>query len=446
MQGPFVLTLLALAVFASVGVTAALSDAPAASPAATAGDYGDAPLSAVADLGRKIFFDAHLSVSGKQSCASCHDPSNAYAPSNALAVQLGGPGMNQPGFRTVPSLDYMNTTPVFEVGPESLAEIEGAQLGPVARSSTGMSKADMAASGIANPVPEGGFFWDGRADTLQEQPNGPLLSPFEMANPDVHSVVEKLRAAPYAADLRALFGANVFDDDNMALAEADFALGRYEYEDPSFHPFTSKYDAYLAGKAALTADEAAGLKLFDDPKKGNCSACHLDQRDADGRPPMFTDFEYEALAVPRNPAIPADADPRFHDLGICGPLRDDVYAHQSANCGLFKTPTLRNVATRHVFFHNGVYDNLTDVVRFYVERDTQPGKIYPHDAYGHVLMANDLPWQYAPNMDVIDAPFDRHRGDPPALDDREIDQVVAFLKTLTDGYTTGLASTTAAAK
>ncbi len=221
------------------------------------------------------------------------------------------------------------------------------------------------------------------------------------------------------------------------MSEASFALARYEIEDPSFHPFSSKYDAYLAGKVRLSADEAAGLKLFEDAKKGNCSSCHLDKVDDAGRPPMFTDFEYEGLGVPRNPAIPANADPSYFDVGICGPMRADSYAQQSANCALFKTPTLRNVATRHVFFHNGVYHNLTDVLRFYVQRDTNPGNIYPKGPDGTVEKLNDVPKKYWPNIDVIDAPFDRHPGQQPALTDDEIKQVVAFLSTLTDGYKPG---------
>lgn len=428
--------LVAFSAVAGLAVTADHARADADGSTAHA-DYAAAPLSAVAQLGKKLFFDARLSASGMQSCASCHDPRTAYAPDNALAVQRGGPDMKQPGIRAVPSLDYMETTPVFEIGPESLTEVETPQPTIVASAPTGQSKASLAAQAAANPVPEGGYFWDGRADTLQEQPSGPLLSPFEMANPDVHSVVAKLKTAAYAGDFRALFGAHIFDDETMAMSEASFALARYEVEDPSFHPFSSKYDAYLAGKAKLTADEAAGLRLFEDPKKGNCSSCHLDQKDADGRPPMFTDFEYEALAVPRNPAIPANADPNYYDTGICGPLRSDIYAQQAANCALFKTPTLRNVATRHVFFHNGVYDNLTDVVRFYVQRDTEPEKIYPKGPDGRVEMYNDVPKKYWPNVDIIDAPFDRHPGQPPALDDHEIAQVVAFLKTLTDGYKPG---------
>ncbi|MDR3470282.1 MAG: cytochrome c peroxidase [Devosia sp.] len=399
-----------------------------------AGAAAPAPLSAMAQLGQKMFFDAGLSASGRQSCASCHVPYKAFAPDNALAVQLGGPDMKGPGIRATPSLGYMTTTPPFSIGPESLFEVEGQPTGPTAATLTGRSKAALAAQAQANPVPEGGFFWDGRADTLEEQPMGPLLSPFEMANASVHEVVDHLEHAAYVDDFRALFGPHVFDDEAMAMGEASFALARYEAEDPGFSPFSSKYDAYLAGKARLTADEAAGLKLFDDPKKGNCSSCHLDKPTADGRPPVFTDFEYEALGLPRNRAIPANADPTYFDLGICGPMRKDDFAKQAANCGLFKTPTLRNVATRQAFFHNGVFHRLEDVLDFYVERDIHPETFYPRGADGKVDKFDDLPALYHKNIDVIDAPFDRHPGQQPALDAHERQQIIAFLKTLTDGY------------
>ena len=428
-----ILASLALAGFALAG--AARSQAGSEAGA----DYGGedvSKLSAVAQLGAKIFFDTSLSSSGKMACATCHDPAHAYAPANDRAVQFGGPILDRPGIRTVPSLAYKLLTPVFSVGPESPFEEEngrtpGTTTPAAAARPSGLPKA---ASNAAGMVPQGGFFWDGRADTLEEQTLGPLLSPFEMDNPGAEAVYQKLIHAAYADAMPKLFGAAVPGDHALTLAEAEFALARYQVEEPRFHAFSSKYDAYLAGTATLTPVEARGMKLFDDPKKGNCAACHLDRPAADGTPPVFTDYEYEALGVPRNPAIPANADPHHFDLGICGPLRDDTYAKQPANCGLFKTPTLRNVATRHVFFHNGVYTNLTDVVRFYVLRESEPEKIYPRGPDGRVEKYDDLPPQYRKNIDVLDAPFDRKLGDKPALDDAEIDDLVAFLKTLTDGY------------
>ncbi len=183
------------------------------------------------------------------------------------------------------------------------------------------------------------MFWDGRAGTLQEQVLGPLYSPFEMAI-NQHALYQRLKS-DYGDEIARLLGEGVLADEKSAVEEAGFALARFEAEDASFHAFTSKYDYFLEGEAQLTPAEARGLKLFGDEKKGNCAACHLDQPGADGAPPVFTDYEYEALGAPRNPAIPANADPTYFDLGICGPLRDDFYAKQEANCGLFETPTLR---------------------------------------------------------------------------------------------------------
>ena len=134
--------------------------------------------------------------------------------------------------------------------------------------------------------------------------------------------------------------------------------------------------------------------------------------------PQFTDFGYAAVGAPRNRAIPANADSRYYDLGLCGPLRSDL-ADKRQYCGLFRTPSLRNVAIRCVFFHNGVFHRLEDVVRFYAERDTQPQKWYPRGANGATLKFDDLPRRYQGNLDTK-APFDRHAGDPPALSEADI--------------------------
>ena len=170
---------------------------------------------------------------------------------------------------------------------------------------------------------------------------------------------------------------------------------------------------------------------------GICALCHPIKPSADGRlPPAFTDYEFEALGAPRNMDIPANSDPHYYDLGLCGPFRTD-FAAAGPYCGLFKTPSLRNVATRKVFFHNGVFHSLDEVMHFYVERETNPGKWYPKLATGEIDRYNDLPSKYKPNVDVADAPFDRKQGDAPALDDAEIADVIAFLQTLTDGYRPG---------
>ena len=363
---------------------------------------GNAPkaLSAAADLGRQIFSDTSLSVSGKLSCASCHDPGRAHAGSDGLAVPFGGPLGLTPGFRNAPSLNYLERNPPFFFASDG--------------------------------TPTGGFDRDGRANTLAEQSERPFLAPHEMANGDHATMVAKLARASYAAQFRQVFGAGIFGDPDAAFARAQYALQQYQLEDDDFHPYDSKYDAFVAGKAQLTAQELHGLALFNDPQKGNCAACHPSSK-VNGQPALFTDFTYDNLGVPRNASIPANADPTYYDLGLCGPFRADL-AYRGDLCGAFKVPTLRNIAITAPYFHNGRFDDLKDVVRFYVRRDTNPEEWYPRAADGSIAKFDDLPPQYRNNVNQTEVPYNRKPGDAPALTDAEIDDLVAFLQTLTDGY------------
>jgi cytochrome c peroxidase len=232
-----------------------------------------------------------------------------------------------------------------------------------------------------------------------------------------------------------LFGPAVFSSPNLALGEAYSALAQFQTEDRRFHPYDSKFDYNLAGRVALTEQEALGKELFDSPNKGNCASCHIDKLAKETLlAPVFTDYQFEALGAPRNTKLAANRNSKFFDEGLCGPLRKD-FANQPNYCGLFKTPTLRNVATRKVFYHNGVFTSLEEAVRFYVERETKPSKWYPKSADGRVLKYNDLPAAHSGNVDIKDAPFDRKLGQEPALNDKEIAAIVAFLQTLSDGYT-----------
>lgn len=135
--------------------------------------------------------------------------------------------------------------------------------------------------------------------------------------------------------------------------------------------------------------------------------------------------------MPRNPEIHANASTTYFDRGLCGPLRTDQSAEQKY-CGLFKTPTLRNVAARQVFFHNGRFHTLKEALRFYVRRDTDLRMWYPVSPAGTVSKFDDLPPELRGNVDVIDEPLTRKEGGSPAWTDAEIDDVIAFLETLTD--------------
>ncbi|WP_322405407.1 cytochrome-c peroxidase [Massilia luteola] len=391
-----------LAILLAAGVTACGggADGTPTSPTSTAGAVSSS-FSPSAVLGERIYNDVSLSASGRQSCATCHNPDNAHGPTNDFAVQLGGPNGDVPGFRASPSLRYMQQTPAFHF------EADG--------------------------TPVGGFDRDGRARTLEEQAERPFLAAHEMANASKQDVVARLRRASYAAQFRATFGDNIFDNVDQAFNRAQFALQQFENEDPRFHPFDSKYDLFLAGKATLSDAELRGLALFNNPTKGNCAACHTSARGADGSAPLFTDFSYDNLGVPRNARIPATHDPAYFDLGLCGPDRTDLVARVDL-CGAFKVPTLRNVATRKVFFHNGAFTNLTDVVRFYVTRDTNPERWYPVNADGTVDKFDDLPPALRANVNTTEVPYNRRPGMAPALNEAEIADLVQFLGTLTDGY------------
>jgi cytochrome c peroxidase len=362
-------------------------------------------------LGQALFFDPSLSGSGKLACSSCHDPAHGFGPANALAVQLGGGDMRQPGVRAAPSLKYLQVVPPFT---EHFHDSE-----------------DEADESVDNG-PTGGLTWDGRVDRGADQARIPLLSDFEMGNRDEAEVARRVLAAGHGKQIAAIAGPKAAANSATVYKTALKALEVYQQDYRTFYPYSSKYDAMLAGKAELTPEEARGLALFNAPDKGNCASCHISRRGNDGTPPQFTDFGLIALAVPRNRDIPANNDRAYFDLGLCGPLRTD-FLKRADYCGLFRTPTLRNVALRQTFFHNGAMHSLRDAVRFYVERETEPERWYPRKADGSIDKYDDLPDAAKANVSM-DPPFDRKAGEAPALTPAEIDDVVAFLGTLTDGY------------
>ena len=390
-----------------------------------------APLSTMALLGERIFYDTTLSASGRMSCASCHDPDHHYGPPNVLPAMLGGPKLDLQGFRPVPTLTYLERHLPFSVGPDK-DEDENSSVPLQVSLAVGLKHAPKTAKNTVdsagNLVPQGGLFWDGRVDTLQEQAIQPLLNPVEMANASAAAVAGKLRARPYSSLFTELFGAMILDQPDQLVSEAMFAVARYQIEETSFHPYTSKFDYWLEGKARFTPAELRGYVLFNDPEKANCGGCHLDKPSPDGIPPVLTDEQFEALGAPRNPKLLANGDPNYFDLGICGPYRPDM-TKDTQFCGMFITPTLRNVATRHVFFHNGVFTSLERVMDFYAFRDVEPQKIYPDGA-----KYDDIPLRYRANVDTVDPPFDRNLGDPPAITEQDEADIIAFLQTLTDGY------------
>ena len=393
---------------ALAGVAVAQDSGPAAGAPFYANTFEKMPsAAALTAIGRELFADPALSASGKIACSSCHDPQHAFGPPNDLPVQSGGGDGRRAGVRAVPSLKYTQNVPPFTehyIGDE---EDDSVDQGPA-----------------------GGRTWDGRAQSFHDQARLPLFSPFEMANTNADAVVRKVQTR-YAAQFRAAFGATIFDDRAPAFKGVLMALEAYQQSPAEFYPYSSKYDAWLRHQTSLSPQELRGLAAFNDPAKGNCARCHPSAM-RKGALPQFTDFGFAAIGAPRNASIPANADPQYHDLGLCGPLRTDLNDRHEY-CGLFRTPTLRNVAMRPVFFHNGALRSLSDVVRFYAERDTQPQRWYPRGRDGSTMKFDDLPPAYAGNLDM-QAPFDRHAGDKPAISDDDIQDITVFLQTLSDGW------------
>jgi len=347
-------------------------------------------------LGKLLFFDPLLSEPAGTSCSSCHDPAHAFSGTHgsAIGVPLGAmPGSY--GLRNTPTLTYASYVPPFTFDKED------------------------------DPLePKGGMFLDGRASFLDEQAEGPLLSPLEMNNQGRAMVVAKIRAH-HAADFRAAFGADVFDHgERYAFLAVGAALQAYE-STATFHPFSSHFDRYRRGAYRLSAAESRGMTLFFASDKGNCSTCHQARISFPKVVPLFTDFGYETLGVPRNQRIPDNADPAFVDLGLGGPKRTLPNDDASFN-GAFMTPILRNVAVKEAFMHNGVFAHLEDVVAFYATRDTNPAHWYPPGHPFNDTRPGDLPYV---NTGV---PFGGKPGGKPHLSPQEILDLIVFLRSLTD--------------
>jgi cytochrome c peroxidase len=366
-------------------------------------------LSPAAQVGKKMFFDRSLSGSGSMACVTCHDPDHAYAPANDLAVQPGGKTLSDTGTRAVPSLCYKEFTPPYDDLLEN-------------------------PDGITPPGPGGGFTQDGRVPTLADQARIPLLAANEMANDSPADVVEKLWRSEYADLFRKAFGNDVFENSSQAFSKALSALQAFQLEDPSFHLYNSKYDLYASNKigGAFTPAEQRGFAVYNDPKKGNCFACHYNGAGVNGSVRIFTDYSYAAIGVPRNREIAVNENPAYFDLGLCS-RPDHPLPEAKPYCGMFKTPTLRNVATRKVFFHNGNIKSLKEAIRFYNTRDTDPEHWYP-TVDGVVQKFDDLPAEFRSNIDKQGPLDDRPGGSMPAMSEQDMEDLEAFLNTLTDNY------------
>lgn len=386
-----------------------------------AGTVGAQTLTPKEELGKVIFFDKSLSLRDNQACASCHAPTVGWTGANP-GINLRGavyPGSIKTEFgnRKPPAAAYATTSPLFNYDP-------------------------------GGDLFFGGNFWNGRAtgwdlgNPAADQARGPFLNPVEQALPDKAAVVDGVCSSRYAKLFQDVWGDDACNDVDTAYNNIALSIAAYEGSN-EVNQYSSKYDAVKAGLAAFTAQELKGESLF--LNEGKCAACHVVDAGPDG-PPLFTDYTFDNLGVPKNPLNPVYAsNPGFVDNGLGDFLRvlagDDawrnaeyvtynmkqldstaLYSMADDNDGKHKVPTLRNVAKApgpgftKAFMHNGVFKSLKEVVRFYNKRNEmiQQGLIVP---------------EVSENMNI------KELGNL-GLTDAEEDAIVAFMETLSDGYFT----------
>ena len=328
------------------------------------------------DLGRAIFFDTNLSNPVGQACASCHSPEKGFSDPTNRAISQGAVA-NAFGNRNAPSLSYNVFSPSRYFSIEDNTFI-------------------------------GGLFLDGRSPNLQEQFIHPLLNPAEMNNNSISDVITKIKQASYYPKIVSLYSNSVFESDILSYV-AD-ALSKFETSN-QVNPFTSKYDYYLQGRATLSLEEKKGLALFEG--KAKCAGCHVTDPDENVKKVLFTDFSYDNIGIPKNLNNPFYNQPsnsagaNYVDLGI------GAIVSEPAHYGKFRVPTLRNIAVSAPYFHNGSIPTLEKVVRFYNRRDLNTGEFGPPETLQ--------------NMNITEL------GNLQLTDEEEA-HIVAFLKTLTDGY------------
>ena len=383
------------ALLAGCGGSGDAADSTTSADVPPASQDTEAARVAVGDL---LFHDTRLSAAGNLACASCHVQARGHADAEGTFLPLGGAALDQQGLRSSPTLNYLNDNRAFAFDNQGR--------------------------------PTGGFTWDGRAESRAAQALEPLLAANEMAHANSAAVVARVRTLPYFTQLLASSTLDATASDTQVLLAFQGALQAYQAGDVDYQPYTSKFDAVQDGRAVFSAQEARGLALFNSPQQGNCASCHSSTPPAGQARALFTNFGYFALGVPRNRST-ATADPAFFDMGLCGPVRTDL-SNRTELCGKFKVPTLRNVALTGPYFHNGAVATLQDAVSFYATRDIDPARWYP-TVNGVVDKFNDLPAAYRGNVDQ-QPPFGQQPGQAPLLNAQEVQDLVAFLNTLTDGF------------
>jgi cytochrome c peroxidase len=383
-------------------------------------------LTPMEQLGKAIFFDK-ISDPDSMSCATCHSPDVGWTGPIGGINQHGavyrGAVPTRFGNRKPPSAAYATLSPIFHYDAD-----EG--------------------------LFEGGNFWDGRAtgerlgNPAADQALGPFLNPVEQNNSSQQAVCKQIAKSKYAWLWKEVWGKPIAcDDANIETNYDNIGRAIAAYEDSSeVNQFSSKYDYYLAGAVELTAQEAWGKNLFNDEEKGKCALCHI----SEGEHPLFTDFTYDNLGIPKNPQNPFygmdmvhldNGDPinplgaAWIDYGLGNFLRTrpEWAAMAAENDGKHKVPTLRNVDKRKdidfpkAYGHNGYFKSLKEIVNFYNTRDTKPSCPLSMTAKEALKMSC---W---PAPEVAETVNVNELGNL-GLTDAEEDAIVAFLQTLSDGY------------
>jgi len=340
-------------------------------------------------LGESLFFDVNLSRNRTQSCATCHDPAFAFTDPRETdlgrMVSLGDDGVSL-GDRNTPTAAYAMFSPRFE------------KLDP--------------------GVYRGGQFLDGREPDLEGQAGGPPLNPLEMGMPDKQSVVDRLAENPaYVEAFAAHFGRDVWADPDAAYRAMTEAIATFERTD-LFAPFDSKYDRFLRGEVELSREEELGRLLFFSQQFTNCNLCHQLRPSLMAADETFSNYEYHNIGVPVNTKVRSMTgfDEIDHGL-LANPAVDEPETD-----GQFKVPTLRNVAVTGPYMHNGVFEDLRTVVLFYNMFNTRDPDRLINPETGAPFRDPEVPGTLS--MEEL--------THGPALDDRRVDALVAFMKTLTD--------------
>ena len=340
----------------------------------------------IAILGAQLYFDINLSINRNQSCATCHNPSHAFIDNrdNGVAgmVSLGSDNVSL-GDRNTPTLVYSVLSPTFE-------RIRGEYVG--------------------------GFFHDGRANTLADQAAGPPLNESEMGLTSKDQFLERLKEKlSYQISFENVFGENVFNDSKLAYAAMTQAIMAFQQTE-LFMPFDSKYDRYLRGDVKFTEEEELGKVLFFSEQFTNCNQCHQLNRSPINRAEPFTNFKYHNIGVPENTKLRNLNGVTHKDVGLFA----NPFVNTTTEKGKFKVPTLRNVAITGPYMHNGIFQELLTVVKFYDKYNNPSRKINSETG---------KPWappEIQDNLDLANLKIGS------ALNDQRLNALVAFLKTLTD--------------